>query len=1175
MPNFDNGWRRVAKAGSLLRGFWVLIGVCAGIAASIALCVVLRQQERVEFKSDFQRSADRVVNSLKREIDIQSMVLEGIAGLYHATDNVTREEFKSFVTRFAGRTQAVRSMEWIPRIADADRSSFEEKLRREGFPNFRITERNAENQWVTAGKRSEYFPVYRMEPIEGNSRVLGWDMGSNPDRLALIEKARDAGRMMATGKLALVRDDLREPSFLVVLPVYREGESTDSVEARRSSLIGFSRAVFRIGDLVKESLSRHNSAGLDVYVFDESKPKGEQLMYFHPSVKRGAEAPSATGDPSTDGGIRYDTAVKVAQREWLIRIVPSPWLLARQNTWLSWIGLLGGLLLTASTTGYILLLQRGSRNAIAARKAIEKVQGALMESEELFRSVIQTAGDAIISMDAEGDIILWNSGAERAFGYSAEEIVGKPATTIMPERFREAHLGALRRGSSNIEPYFSRKDAELAGLSKDGSEFPIELSVASWSAARGKFFTGIVRDISEQKTAERNLIEAREAAEQASRAKSEFLANMSHEIRTPINGIMGMTELALNTDLTAEQSEFLDAVNTSADSLLNLINDILDLSKIEAGKLELVNGEFSLRDTIADTMTILAALAHKKGLELIYDIPPEVADALIGDPGRIKQVLVNLAGNAVKFTHKGEVSVKVETDSEEGDQVVLRFSVSDTGIGIPADQQKRIFGAFEQADASKTRKYGGTGLGLSVSLRLVEMMGGRIWVESEPGQGSTFHFTARLEVQKQTAESPILQEAHNHAGLRVLVVDDNTTNRRILEKTLEYWGMLPTCVESGSEAIAAFQRSITEGKPFPLVLTDCMMPEMDGFELVERINLSFPDLTPSIIMLTSAGERGDAARCLNLAVRAYLIKPVKQADLLYAITNALNNPEAVADRRSLITRHTIRESKRRLRVLLAEDNPVNQKLAGKILEKMGHTVTVAQNGKEAVEFWAHGNFDMVFMDVQMPEMDGFQATGAIREKETGSDKRTPIVAMTAHALKGDEEQCLAAGMDDYVAKPIRVLQLTEVIDRLIGRVGGEENGPAPSGPRQGMIDENALMERVGGDKELLMELAHLFLEDAPKLVSEIKSSLDRNDLRALENSAHALKGSMGNFASKASVDPAFRHELMGGSGNLEQADEALADLEKHIAGVRKALLQIVCEQDVSNGRTLRGANRST
>ncbi len=797
---------------------------------------------------------------------------------------------------------------------------------------------------------------------------------------------------------------------------------------------------------------------------------------------------------------------------------------------------------------------KGHVHTLIVRDLTERKEAeeALARERNLLHALMDTLPDHIYFKDSASRFIRINKAMARLFGLSGPaDALGKTDF----DYFTEEHA----RQAYEDEQRLMRTGDPIVGLEEketwpDGHETWVSTTKLPLRDAEGRTIGtfGISRDVTERKKAERALRQAKEAAESANRAKSEFLANMSHEIRTPMNGILGMTELALDTDLSPEQREYLQMVKSSADGLLTILNDILDFSKIEARKLNLEPIDFNLRDALGDTVRALGMRAQEKGLELACHIAPAVPDMVNGDPGRLRQVLVNLVGNAIKFTQKGEVIVHVgkEDKSLEGPSCLLHFEVRDTGIGIPPEKLRLIFEPFAQADSSTTRRFGGTGLGLTISAQLVELMGGHIGVKSVVGQGSTFYFTANFGLAKPSATAPSGQPVLLR-GLRVLVVDDNATNRRILEEVLGGWQMRPSLFSTAASALAELERAAAEGEPYSLVLLDAHMPEMDGFMLAEAIQRRPALAGATLVMLTSAGLQGDVSRSRELGISASLTKPIKQSDLLATILTALDRtrPPGPAPAEAPLAL-----SQRPLRILLAEDNVVNQKLAVRLLGKQGHSVTVARTGREAVRALERASFDVVLMDVQMPDLDGLEATTAIRAREAQTGGHVPIVAMTAHAMKGDREQCLKAGMDRYIAKPIHPTELFAVLTEL---VEGEARPEAR--PQEDVLDRAEAWARVAGDRELLGELVELFFGSSAEQVRELREAVGRGDAAGVRRVAHGLKGAVGTFGAKEAAEAALRLETMGREEQLAGAGEALAALEQALERLGPALREWLAE----------------
>jgi two-component system, sensor histidine kinase and response regulator len=771
----------------------------------------------------------------------------------------------------------------------------------------------------------------------------------------------------------------------------------------------------------------------------------------------------------------------------------------------------------------------------------KRAQLIIQQQKQHLEALVENSPVAIITLDQSLHIQSSNPAFETMFGYTRGEVIGRNLDHLLANDTLHSDNSAASEQVLNGNRVkrmvqLRRKDGKTA----DVESFGVPLVVSGQTVG----VLWIYHDITE-------LVQARRSAEQADHAKSEFLANMSHEIRTPMNGIIGMIELALGTELNDEQNDFLQGARESADALLSVLNDILDFSKIEAGQLQLEKVDFDVHAIVEGVAQTLANRAEAKGLEILSFVSPDVPTYARGDSGRLRQILANLVQNAIKFTDHGEVLIRTELLQLTESEISLRFSVTDTGIGIPPDRQKAIFERFIQADGSTTRKYGGTGLGLTISKQLAEMMSGKIGVDSEVGKGSTFWFTTTLERIPERVETIIDKAVNDLKGLRVLIVDDNATNRKIFTTMLENFGCSVSTAANGSEVIPALFRGLLTSSPFKLVLLDMQMPVMDGQETLRAIREEPLTRNINVVVLTSMGRRGELNQLSDLGISGYMIKPIRQSQLLDTITAVLNNRKRHSSKdRSEFTHAKASKPKTKLHILVAEDNEINQKMARALITRQGHEVTIASNGNEAVEAVRAGGYDLVLMDVQMPEMDGLEASRKIREMEGSAGTHIPIIALTAHAMQGDRQHCLDAGMDDYLSKPLdprKVFQAIEHWGAGLSEVTLLTNGeeiPVPPAPEAEVVfDLESALSRFSYDREFFATLLDDFLGSLPEKIDELRKSVDQLNYEDISYQAHSLKGVAANFSAIQLSNLTARLDASSKNRSQNEVEQYMRDLE--------------------------------
>jgi PAS domain S-box-containing protein len=1161
----------------------VALMLTLGSLISLFVFGMVRHREEERLEHAFQTYAERLQAPMQARFNRHVEMVLSVNRFYDGSTTVEADEFHRFTrTAFDNRPER-KALAWIPRVpADEVEEHIKEAESKYHLPaGYQV--RDLQGSPLPSSPRKEtrdHYPVQFIQPFDFRRALWGADLALDPDCEAAMQRACEMDSPIATPHLKLGSDGDVPLGAFAFLPRYRDEKPHATTAERRENLEGFLLIVVDLATLMRRSVEEVKLGDLESRLLDVTDPQSPQRLFPVSATAMEMEAPAFHAS-----GPVWTNSFEWAGRTFRAEARPTIGFIRTNTSYFPWGALAAGLCFTsllaayvnslvsrtrkvqaqvAQRTGQLVLANRRLEAEIAERQAMTD---ELRKTTAFLDSIIDNIPIGLFIKDAqELRIERFNKAGEAITGIAREKMLGKSDYDLFPKEEAD---------------FFVQKDREVLSSGRL-VEIPEEVLHTPGGdrilhtkkiplldgAGEAQHLVGITEDITERKRAEEELKRAKEAAEAATKAKSEFLANMSHEIRTPLNGIIGMTELALDTELNGEQREYLALVKTSADHLLTVINDILDFSKIEAGKLDLERVEFSLRETLDDTVATLATRAHKKGLELASYVSEDVPDSLVGDPFRLRQVVVNLVGNAIKFTEQGEVVLRVEQAIQRGDRAELTFSICDTGIGISPEQQQRLFLAFSQADTSTTRKYGGTGLGLAISSRLVQMMGGALTIESEVGKGSTFSFTLPFSVAAARLARPAAGETRELRGLPVLAVDDNATNRRILQEMLTNWDMRPIVVPGGREALAALEDAQHKQQPFAVVLLDAMMPEMDGFMLADRINRLPGSSKAILMMLSSADLREDSARCRELGIASYLTKPIRQSTLLDAMMTALGPSLSVHERHAPSPPPP--RVGQRYKLLLAEDNAVNQKLAMRLLEKRGHQVVAANNGKEALEALERESFDAVLMDVQMPEMDGFEATAAIRSREAERGIHVPVIAMTAHAMKGDRERCLQAGMDGYVAKPLRIEELLAVLNQLsplpastaasapIPPQPGASGNGATQGPQSpaSVMDRSAALRRVQGDEALLGELASVFLEDYPRQISAIRESVAPRDAATVQREAHALKGAAATLAAPLVSAAAQRLESLAQDQQWPQVEEAVAALEAALVPLEAELRRI-------------------
>jgi PAS domain S-box-containing protein len=1130
----------------------------AGVVAGLMAYALLHWREDRTITTRFHLEAQQRSRSVDREMARSVGVLRVAVGFFNASQSVERDEFRAFALPLVSGHAGIEFLGWAPRILDTQRKSHEDDTARL-VAGYRIRRLAADGRFEAAASAPEYYPLHYLEPTSPGATWLGVDLATVESLREAISRAGEADQREAACRAPLLGPDNDPRRVLALAVVQVKGLSSDAANPRCQNQ-GVVLLAMRVDTIQERALATWPDVGIDFYLADQPPGQAERIVCAKPSSLSQADSAVPTVEEFANAPLLHSETFSIADRPWTVYARPSESYLKSQRTWLPL-----GVALACAAASIPLMLAAGAAMGRAEKIQQEVVQRTaelqrayetlqretderrraeqvLRDSQALYSSLVENLPVHVLRKDLDGKFTFANTSFCRMAGRSLEEILGKTDFDLYPAELAEKY----RRDDQTVAET-GRLFHDVEANQGEGEMRYVEVMKSPVHDAERRVVgtQAVFWDVTQRWLAEKERERSKQAAEAANRAKSAFLANMSHEIRTPLNAILGLTELVLATPLSAEQREYLTAVHDSGESLLLLINDILDFSRIEAGRIDLDRTPFELRESLGDVMRLMAIRAHRKGLELACRVAAEVPQAVVGDSARLRQVVVNVVDNAIKFTEHGEVLLDVTRSQAADGQVELQFDVSDTGIGVPSEKQQVIFGAFEQGESSMSRRFGGTGLGLAISARLVELMGGRMWLDSHVGQGSVFHFTVRLETGPLRAVT--VDQARAFDETRVLVVDDNATCRRVVGEMLTQWGMRSQCQADPTQVAACLREARAAGDPFRLALIDAHMPQFDGFLLAEQI-LRDAELSLPVVMLLTSGDRpGDISRCEQLGAAGYVLKPVKQSDLFDALSSALGITAAAIH--SGEAQLPGPRFSRPLAILLAEDSEVNQKLVRGLLARQGHVVTVANNGQEALDAVERHHFDLLLLDIQMPQMDGLQVASELRARERHAGGHLPVIAMTAHAMAGDRDTCLAAGMDAYVTKPIRARVLLDTIAELLGgndaAAAPSPVPPAESGLAAG-VDWGVAKDAVHGDERLLGEVCRALLEESPRLLAAMRQAIETGDGEALRRAAHTIKSSAGYFGAQAAFDRAFQIESQSQHFDPRTAAEAVADLENQM-----------------------------